>query len=191
MRIIACSLGASASTHILSCNSAREMWDKLLETYELHTEMGMLSLNQEFLTAAKERHEAMVDYISRMEEMARKMGNMGNPISSGLLISNILRGLPKEYRSFMTSWESTDASLRTIGNLKVRLRVEEKSNSEDNVEKLPSVEMVAKKNPSPPKKPVAKFQGKKKKKPPVIQERATTCVTTGRGSSPSGRSPGR
>lgn len=177
MRIIACSLGASASTHILSCNSAREMWDKLLETYELHTEMGMLSLNQEFLTAAKERHEAMVDYISRMEEMARKMGNMGNPISSGLLISNILRGLPKEYRSFMTSWESTDASLRTIGNLKVRLRVEEKRNSEDNVEELPSVAMAAKKTPSPPKKPVAKFQGKKKK--PPVTYRCHSCNQPG------------
>lgn len=60
-----------------------------------------------------------------MEEYARKLKDMNSPIADGTFTSNLLRGLPKEYRHFTTCWESAPIAERTLKNLKIRLRVEE------------------------------------------------------------------
>lgn len=141
-RIIGTSVTREASIHILACTSAEEMWTKLVDTYEMRNEMSMLSLNEKFITSKKLKSETMITYISRMEEMSRKLANMSSPIADGTFMSNLLRGLPKEYRHFTTCWESAPRSERTMQNLKTRLRVEEdrqgieKSSSNDPGEAL-------------------------------------------------------
>lgn len=101
------------------------MWSKLHEVYELKNEMSILALNEKFLTAKKLADEPMPPYIARVKEMARKLKAMKNPIAQGTSMSNILRGLPKDYRHFTTSWELTHPSERTLSNLRARLSIEE------------------------------------------------------------------
>lgn len=124
-RIIGTSVCQEAGIHILSCTSAHEMWSKLHEAMEVKSEMGVLALNEKFLSSTKSPVEPMSTYIAQTEEMARKLKNMKNPIPQGTLMCTILRGLPKDYRHFTTSWESTPAAERTLSNLKTRLKIEE------------------------------------------------------------------
>lgn len=124
-RIIGTSVTKETAVHIYGCSSAHEMWGKLHEAMELKSDMGMLSLNEKFLSSKKSPLDPMSSYIAKMEEMARKLKNMKNPIPQGTFMSNLLRGLPKEYRHFTTCWESAPAAERTLSNLKARLRVEE------------------------------------------------------------------
>lgn len=124
-RVIGCAVSRDVSTHIMKCVSAKDMWDTLVDTYEMQHEMGMLTLNEKFLSAKKSPDEQMIAYITRMEEYARKLKDMNSPIADGTFTSNLLRGLPKEYRHFTTCWESAPIAERTLKNLKIRLRVEE------------------------------------------------------------------
>lgn len=124
-KIIGTSMSPSAAVHLLSCSSAQGMWMKLHEVYELKNEMSAMAMNEQFLAAKKEKDEIMSTYISRVEEMARKLKVLKNPVSSGMLLTKILRGLPDNYRHFVTCWESAAASDRNLANLRARLMIEE------------------------------------------------------------------
>lgn len=113
------------AVHILSCTSAHGMWSKLHEVYELQNEMSAMAMNEQFLSSKKENEEIMSTYISRVEEMARKLKVMKNPVSTEMLMTKIIRGLPRNYNHFATCWESAPAAERTLSNLRARLMIEE------------------------------------------------------------------
>lgn len=122
-RIIGLSL--ETSNYILACKSSHEMWCKLHEVFGLHNEMNTMALNEQFLVATKEATESMSAYVARLEEMARKLKVMKCPVAPGMLMTKVMRGLPIQYRHFMTSWESTAVAERTLPNLRARLVNEE------------------------------------------------------------------
>lgn len=124
-RIIGTSMSPESAVHLLSCLSAQQMWMKLHEVYELKNEMSTMALNEKFLMAMKEEDELMSTYISRLEELARRLKVMKCPVAPGMLICKIVRGLPTDYRHFATSWESAPESERTLSNLRTRLIIEE------------------------------------------------------------------
>lgn len=80
--------------------------------------MNTMALNEQFLVATKEATESMSAYVARLEEMARKLKVMKCPVAPGMLMTKVMRGLPIQYRHFMTSWESTAVAERTLPNLR-------------------------------------------------------------------------
>lgn len=53
-RIIGLSMTQQTSTLLLSCTTAKQMWDKLHEVFEPRNEMATMALNEQFLAAVKE-----------------------------------------------------------------------------------------------------------------------------------------
>lgn len=124
-RIIGTTVGPEALIHIRSCETAHQMWVRLHDVFESTNELSVLALGEKFLTAKKAADESMAEYMARLEEMARRLKDVKNPIGDGLLMSKIIGGLPAEYRHFGSCWESAAAADRTMVTLRARLMIEE------------------------------------------------------------------
>lgn len=111
--------------HIVNLTTAKEMWEKLISVFDHQSDISTLTLGAKFFTLKKEPDENMITYISRVEEMAQRFDDMGEPIRPRMLIMRIISGLPETYAGFSSAWESASESDRTIDKLRTRLLAEE------------------------------------------------------------------
>lgn len=111
--------------HILNLTSAKEMWEKLIYVFDQLSDVSFLMLGEKFFGLKKTFEEDMITYVSRAEELAQKMADVGEPVRPKILISRIISGLPSTFSSFGSAWESAALQDRTIDNLRTRLIAEE------------------------------------------------------------------
>lgn len=123
--IIGTAIASNQITHVKLCTTAKQMWDRLNAVFEQRNEMSILSLHQKFMTITKDRNENMVTYISRVEEIVQRLVEQKSVIAMDMVITKIILGLPEEYNSFSTSWESAAKADRTLDKLRARLMIEE------------------------------------------------------------------
>ena len=62
----------------------------------------ILSLYTELTSISKNSDESVTDYVLRAEKYAAHLNNAGEKISGVLLIAMVLKGLPKDFRTFCT-----------------------------------------------------------------------------------------
>lgn len=124
-RIIVTSLGEKTMLHILHCETAKAMWDKLHSVYEQRDECGKQLLQQQFFSFAKSDEDDMATHISKLETLVFKLRQLGMAIDEEMVITRLLTSLPVEYNHFSSAWDSTAAISQTLGNLTSRLIAEE------------------------------------------------------------------
>lgn len=110
--------------HILLCNTAYEMWQKLLAIYEQKSEVSLYKANENFMSY-KYEHKGIAHHITTIEYLANELSEAGDTVSDSMLISKVLMTLPKEYRHFVSAWGSTDKEKQTLTELTARLLIEE------------------------------------------------------------------
>lgn len=125
--IIVGSIGEKILLHILSCNTANEMWTKLNAVYAQKNETSISLLQERFFSYVKDSHDNMATHISRLETLYNKLIAMGVQTDKRLLLTKIILTLPSEYRYFSSAWDSTplDKDKQTLENLSSRLLIEE------------------------------------------------------------------
>lgn len=123
--VIVCSLTHQVQQHVRSCATAKEMWDRLHSIFESKSETTAHMLAQRWYAAKKDDSESMATYISKIQDLAHKMKEMGEPVSDVMVIRKILLTLPPHLDHFYTSWEGTSPESRTLENLTSRLLMEE------------------------------------------------------------------
>lgn len=124
-RIIGQTVASNIVKHIQSCVTAKAMWDKLCSVFEQKNETCIAMLNEKFVTIGKESDEDMVSYVARVEDLVQHLSELGQPIAEKMVITRIIMGLPREYGSFGSAWESTGAAEKTLNTLRNRLVIEE------------------------------------------------------------------
>lgn len=125
--IIALSL--DKKPHVINCNTAREMWTKLSNIYQRDNEQRYV-LMQEFFNCTMVKTEDVSTHVSKLQNLVYRIRALGIEISNQMLISKLLVTLPKNYKSFVSAWESTSEAEKTIENLTSRLLLEEMRNHE-------------------------------------------------------------
>lgn len=124
-RAISSTIEREALLHIVNCKTAAEMWTKLHSVYEKKSETSMDYLQQKFFVYSKEPEDNIATFISKLQEIAQQLVDMGETISDKMLMTRILMSLSPQYNSFKSAWESTEASKRTLNELCTRLMIEE------------------------------------------------------------------
>ncbi|CAG7826043.1 unnamed protein product [Allacma fusca] len=76
--------------------------------------------------------------MMELQELARLLGEIKNPVSDAWLVNRVVSSLPSEYRPFKKSWASISATTQTpeallarFKNEELKKRVENESNPED------------------------------------------------------------
>lgn len=110
---------------VVHLKTAKEVWEKLKQLHEKKTAANLIQLQQDFYNAKKGPQESISTYASRIEAIASRMRDFGEPVSDQSLNSKIVHGLPTEYKHFISSWLATSKVDQTYDNLLSRLQAEE------------------------------------------------------------------
>lgn len=110
---------------LLSCTTAKEMWDKLNVVYDLKSDENLSMLQKQFFEFKWTESESVSYNLSKLEQLSNKMKSLGGEIQSSMLLTRILSSLPKRFNHFHSAWDSVDDKKKTLENLTARLMAEE------------------------------------------------------------------
>ncbi|KAJ8897006.1 hypothetical protein PR048_002352 [Dryococelus australis] len=108
-------------THVLTCESAKDIWKKLLTVFERRFDLPVHLLQQKFFNLQFLPGESMSEFFSRVEETVSNLKQLGEKLSETMIITKILMVLPSTYANF----DSIPVDGRTMGNLIARLLIKE------------------------------------------------------------------
>ncbi|XP_022181581.1 uncharacterized protein LOC111041582 [Myzus persicae] len=111
--------------YIMNCETAKEMWDKLLSIYEQKSATSISLLQEKFYSYVMDPVDSMAGHISKLENLSKQLAQSGEPISDSMLMTKILMTLPDTYKHFYSAWDSMSSENKTLTNLTSRLMVEE------------------------------------------------------------------
>lgn len=128
-KIIATSVADPQLVHIMNCTCAKDMWETLHNLYQQKSETSIHMLQQKWYQVTKEQKDDMASHIAKLKDLAHRLQTLGEPIADSMIITKILMTLPAAYNHFVTAWESTAQTDRTLSNLVERLLAEETRHS--------------------------------------------------------------
>lgn len=110
--------------HLLTCETAYQMWNKLLSVYEQKTDVSVHMLQHKFFNY-KYEGDGMSLHVSRLEEIVNQLKQAGENISDQMLMTKVLMSLPDEFKHFISAWESVPLQNQNLNDLVSRLLIEE------------------------------------------------------------------
>ena len=113
-------------THLLSCETSKEMWDKLKSVFDKESVVSVHLLQQRFFML--EFDSSVSTFISKIEEIKNSLKTAGETLSDKMIITKILMALPEQYKHFRSAWESVPLESQTLSELTSRLLLEEERN---------------------------------------------------------------
>lgn len=122
--IIAVRMEEKPLTHILSCRTSSEVWEKLMSIYEQKSQVNVHLLQQNFFRLEFSNRN-VAQFISKLEEIKSNLAQLGEELDDKMVITKILMSLPDNLRHFVSAWESTDISQQTLKELTARRLIEE------------------------------------------------------------------
>jgi hypothetical protein len=122
--IIASRVEDGPMSHILTCENARDMWNKLCSVYEHQSEVSIHMLQKKFFNYTHDGREIST-YISGLEEIRTQLKQHKEEISEQMFMTKILMGLPPDFNYFISAWESVPSDKQSVNELVSRLYIEE------------------------------------------------------------------
>jgi hypothetical protein len=110
---------------LVTCNDAKAMWDKLHGVYEQKSETSISTVQTQFYQYVKDESDDIATHISKVENIAERLRQLGEPIPDSMVMTKILNTLPSPFSHFASAWDSTLKAERTRDNLTARLLTEE------------------------------------------------------------------
>lgn len=117
---------------VLSCTTAKDIWDRLKEVHSKNSDACQLLLMEQFFATKLRPGQKVSAYVAECELIVKRLKDIGEPISDTLFISKIVSGLGQDFRQFKSIWMSTAKSERTYANLLPKLIAEESVTENDN-----------------------------------------------------------
>ena len=77
-------------------------WGKLCERFRSYERPRLQHLIKKLTSHRKESSETVIEYITRAEDLQYNLKQIGEAVSEQMFISILLKGLPKEYKTFVT-----------------------------------------------------------------------------------------
>ena len=111
--------------NFLTCTTSKEIWDKMKLVHEQNSQTNKTMLLQKFYACRMEVSESVVQFITKICNMANALKDVDEKLSDDAIISKILGSLPYKYSNFVTAWDSVDYEKQTIHTLHERLIKEE------------------------------------------------------------------
>ena len=130
--IIGLSLSDEHLEHVRDVQTAKEMWNTIVNVFERHTLLNKLSARRRFYTVSMENGEKMLTYLNRVKQLASTLKSMGVEIDDQELAMAALNGLPPSYESLIVALDAlgNEEKFFTFELVKSRLLQEEQRSLE-------------------------------------------------------------
>lgn len=110
--------------HVMTCNTAKEMWDKLKSIFEHQSQISVHLLQKKFFSM-EYKDCTVADFVSQLEDIRTQLKNLGEELGEKMVITKIIMSLPESLKHIISAWESTPTDRQTLSELTSRLLVEE------------------------------------------------------------------
>ena len=74
--IIGLSLSDEHLEHVRDCETAKQMWEAILDVFERHTLLNKLAARRRFYTVTMQNDEKVLAYINRVKQLATRLKSM-------------------------------------------------------------------------------------------------------------------
>lgn len=129
--IILMTIEHPVKSHLVTCETSKEMFETLSNIYKRDTSQQKCSLLQEFYNYKFDNQKDMMSNLAYIQNVAYKLNRLDQKVDDTMIITKILSILPEYYKHFSSAWDSTNSTDRTLENLKARLIQEEAKSSSD------------------------------------------------------------
>lgn len=148
---------------LITCKTAKEMWDALCLVHEQKFSSNKLFLMQKFHEYKMPVGDSIVQHVARLKNMGQQLKDVGEPVSNTTIMAQILASLASKYSAFQTVWDNVEEHRQTTENLTEKLIREEArfAGESDATEALVAVKSSGVKNKSPSSKTSEKKSLKK------------------------------
>ncbi|KMQ87248.1 copia protein [Lasius niger] len=125
MLLISTSIEDSQLESLLTCATAKAMWDTLSNIYEQKTETNKLILTQKFHEYRMSSSDSVVQHVAKVRNLASALKDVGEVVFDVAIMAKILASLPSKFNALKTAWDSVSPVNQTINSLIERLIKEE------------------------------------------------------------------
>lgn len=123
MAILISSLESDEAQNVLTCSTAKEIYDKLAAIYARRSEVSVMTLYEEYFALKVAEDESVTTYVSKVMKLASEIEDQGKKLSDNIKMSRIISSLLPRFQNFKTVWYIKEG--RDLDNLLSRLRQEE------------------------------------------------------------------
>lgn len=104
--IIGLSLSNEHLHHVADADSAKKMWEALLDIYEKNTLLNKLTARRRFYTAEMEADETVLTFSNRIKQYAVVLDGMGLKVDGKEKAMAMLNGLPTTYSGIISALDA-------------------------------------------------------------------------------------
>ena len=125
--IIGLSLSDEHLEHVIDADTAKEMWQSIMDIFERHTLLNKLAARRNFYTAVMLSNEKILSYINRIRQLASTLKSMNVHIDDIEMALAVLNGLPERFGSLISALDAlgNDDDTFSLDLVKSRLLQEE------------------------------------------------------------------
>lgn len=127
-RLITCSVEENVLVHLITCETGKDMYDRLKNLFQRDSSAQKCYLLTQFYNY-KFDTEGLANNIAQLQNIAFRLKTLNESISDDMLMAKILSSLPDTYSYFASVWESTEKGEKTLDNMIARLAQEEFKNN--------------------------------------------------------------
>lgn len=103
----------------------RKICGRNCSVFGLKSDENLSLVQKQFFDCQWDPAGNVAQHISKIEQLANKMKELGEGIPSSMLITRLLSTLPEKFNHFHSAWDSTETRKKTLDNLATRLLTEE------------------------------------------------------------------
>lgn len=122
--LILLSLSDGQAALVCHLDTARDIWNRLLEAHELTSSSSKVALQRKFFDAQMKPGEPVMDFVFRLQGIQSQLVQSGISLAEETLVGRIVAGLTADYHIFMTNWANCDVE-QNLRELIPRLSAEE------------------------------------------------------------------
>ena len=117
-------LGTLDSFHkqeVINCSTSHDMWAQLQAYHDQHSEECIIGLQAKYYNYKLNEGESIAVFISTLQQLAKQLTDLGQPITEQQLISKIICGLPSSFDPLLLAWDNVPLASQSLVGLQSRL----------------------------------------------------------------------
>lgn len=119
--VLIASVNEAQANHLLSCETSKQMYDKIESLHKVKSEVRIMNLYEEYFSLKMNDDEKVTEYVSKCSMLAAAIEDQGEKLSDNIKMVRIVSSLTPKFKNFRTVWYNE----RKIDDLLPRLQLEE------------------------------------------------------------------
>ena len=97
-------------THLLTCQTAHDMYSTICKTYKSDTQQTKNRLLSEFLNYRYNKDLDVLGNIAGIQTLSYKLNSLGTKVDDEMMMTKMFLIFPDQYKHFSVAWDSTPSS---------------------------------------------------------------------------------